>query len=285
MTPTTAEPISDPTAAGGPAETSFRYRPKHYLRRYGTGGLAVLNLTIFFVAWEIFAKAEVVSPLFLPAPSDMFSAIQKGFEDGTLTDAILFSLRNFVIGLAAACAVGIPLGLLMGASRVVYTLLSPYVWSMQSLPRVAIMPLLILIFGFSVMAELVLIFLSAVFPIIINCMAGVKTVEPSLLRAGKVFGAGRLDMYRRIIFPYTLPFIIAGVNQGMSRGLVGMVIAEIFGGNQGLGYVTQRAGETFNAPLLYGALLILVIVALSFVQTARWLEYRAAPWRHQDSGV
>jgi NitT/TauT family transport system permease protein len=116
-------------------------------------------------------------------------------------------------------------------------------------------------------------------------MAGVKTVEPSLLRAGRVFGAGRIDIYRRIILPYTLPFVIAGVNQGMSRGLVGMVIAEIFGGNQGLGYVIQRAGETFNSPLLYGALLVLVIVALAFVQTARWLEYKAAPWRHQDAGA
>lgn len=276
---------TSPGAPGGPAERSFTYRPRHYMRRYGTGGLAVLNVTLFFVAWQIFASAEVVSPLFLPTPTDMFSAIKAGFDDGSLPAAIGFSLRNFAIGLSAACIVGIPLGLAMGASRVVYTILSPYVWSMQSLPRVAIMPLLILIFGFSVMAELVLIFLSAVFPIIINCMAGVKTVEPSLLRAGRVFGAGRVDIYRRIIFPYTLPFVIAGVNQGMSRGLVGMVIAEVFGGNQGLGYVTQRAGETFNSPLLYGALLILVIVALAFVQTARWLEFRAAPWRHQDAGA
>jgi NitT/TauT family transport system permease protein len=285
MSAPVVEPPAAPSAAEGPAERSFRYGPRHYLRRYGTAWLAVLNVTLFFVAWQLFASAEIVSPLFLPAPTDMVSAIKDGFDDGTLPAAIGFSLRNFAIGLAAACVVGIPLGLAMGASRVVYTIFSPYVWSMQSLPRVAIMPLLILIFGFSVMAELVLIFLSAVFPIVINCMAGVKTVEPSLLRAGRVFGAGRIDIYRRIILPYTLPFVIAGVNQGMSRGLVGMVIAEIFGGNQGLGYVIQRAGETFNSPLLYGALLVLVIVALAFVQTARWLEYKAAPWRHQDAGA
>jgi ABC-type nitrate/sulfonate/bicarbonate transport system permease component len=274
--------VEPPPAVDGPAESAFRYGPRHYWRRWGTVLLAVLNLTIFFIAWQVFAEAKIVSPLFLPAPSDMVTALQKGFADGSLTDAVLFSLRNFAIGMLAACAVGIPVGLLMGASRVVYSILSPYVWSMQSLPRVAIMPLLILILGFDVKAELMLIFLSAVFPLIINCMAGVQTVEPSLLRAGRVFGAGKLDMYRRIIFPYTLPFVLAGVNQGMSRGLVGMVIAEIFGGNKGLGYEIQRAGETFNSPRLYGVLLLLVIVALTFVQGVRWLEVRAAPWRHQN---
>ena len=277
--PTAVEP---PPTVDGPAERAFRYGPRHYWRRYGTVLLAVLNLTVFFIAWQLFAEAKIVSPLFLPAPSDMVVALRKGFADGSLTDAVGFSLRNFAIGMAAACAVGIPVGLMMGASRVFYSILSPYVWSMQSLPRVAIMPLLILILGFDVKAELMLIFLSAVFPLIINCMAGVQTVEPSLLRAGRVFGAGKIDMYRRIIFPYTLPFILAGVNQGMSRGLVGMVIAEIFGGNKGLGYEIQRAGETFNSPRLYGVLLLLVIVALVFVQGVRWLEVRAAPWRHQD---
>jgi NitT/TauT family transport system permease protein len=152
---------------------------------------------------------------------------------------------------------------------------------MASLPRVAIMPLLILILGFSEKAELTLIFLSAVFPIMINCMAGPRTVEPSLLRAGRVFGANRLQLFWKIIFPFTLPFIISGINQGMTRGLVGMVIAEIFGGNRGLGYLTQRAGETFDAPLLYGVLLILVVFSLSFVQGIRWLEAKVAPWRNQ----
>jgi NitT/TauT family transport system permease protein len=182
-----------------------------------------------------------------------------------------------------AMLVGVPLGLLMGSSKVVDAILSPYVWAMASLPRVAIVPLLILILGFSAKAEVALIFLSAVFPIMINCMAGPRTVEASLLRAGRVFGANRFQLYVKIIFPFTLPFIISGINQGMTRGLVGMVIAEIFGGNQGLGYVTQRAGETFNAALLYGALFILVVFSLAFVQTIRWLEIKVAPWRHQAS--
>jgi NitT/TauT family transport system permease protein len=263
------------------AERAFRTTPAQLLRRYFPWFVTIVNLTIFFIGWQFFARAEIVSPLFLPAPTDILEALKHGFADGTLTTAVAWSAEHFAIGMGLATLVGVPLGLLMGTSRVVDAILSPYVWSMASLPRVAIMPLLILILGFSAKAELTLIFLSALFPIMINCMAGPRTVEPSLLRAGRVFGANRAALFFRIVFPFTLPFIISGIQQGMTRGLVGMVIAEIFGGNNGLGYVTQRAGETFDAPLLYGVLMILVVFSLSFVQGIRWLEAKVAPWRNQ----
>lgn len=262
-------------------ERSRRRRLLGMLRHPNYVLVTVVNLAVFFTGWQLFARAEVVSPLFLPKPTDIVLALKDGFADGSLFTAIAWSAEHFAIGMGIAMIVGVPLGLLMGSSRVVDAVLSPYVWAMASLPRVAIVPLLILILGFSAKAEVTLIFLSALFPIMINCMAGPRTVEASLLRAGRVFGANRFQLYAKIVFPYTLPFIISGINQGMTRGLVGMVIAEIFGGNQGLGYVTQRAGETFDAALLYGALFMLVVFSLTFVQTIRWLEIKVAPWRHQ----
>lgn len=266
---------------GGSPESSFSYSPMAYLRRYGSYGLVVLNLTTFFILWELFARAGIVNPLFLPRASDMFITLWEGLgSEGTIRENLFISLRLFSMGMLAAAVVGIPLGLIMGASKVVDAIFSPYVWAMASLPRVALMPLLILILGFSDSAKFTLIFLSAIFPIIINCMAGVKTVDPSLVRAGKVFGARKADLYRKVIFPYTLPFIISGLNQGMTRGLVGLVIAEIFGGNSGLGYLTVRAAESFNSPLLFAVLLLLVVFSLTFVQSVRWLENKVAPWRN-----
>ncbi|MFA9444261.1 ABC transporter permease [Egicoccus sp. AB-alg6-2] len=266
---------------GRTPERSFRYGPLNYLRRYGAIGLVILNLTTFFIIWELFARSGAVNPLFLPKPSDVFTTMFAEFgPDGVLRENILISAQLFGSGMLAAAAVGIPIGLLMGASRVVDAIISPYVWAMASLPRVALMPLLILILGFTTTARFTLVFLSAVFPIIINCMAGVKTVDQSLVRAGQVFGANKAQLYRKVIFPFTLPFIISGLNQGMTRGLVGLVIAEIFGGNKGLGYLTKRAAEQYNSPLLYAVLLILVIFSLLFVQIVRWIEIKAAPWRN-----
>ena len=98
-----------------------------------------------------------------------------------------------------------------------------------------------------------------------------------------VFGAKRWQLYTKVVLPYTLPFIISGVQQGIGRGLVGVIIAEIFGGSNGLGYLIRRAADTFNSSLMYAVLLILAIVSLSLVQLTRWLEAYVAPWRRIDS--
>lgn len=242
--------------------------------------ITIINLSTFFLLWELFARTEVINPLFFPRITDTFAAMYNGFADGVIWPQLQHSLTNFLIGMVISAAIGIPIGLLMGASRGVDLILSPYVWAMTSLPRVALIPLLILILGFGNSMQLTIIVLSAVFPIMVNCMAGVKTVDPSLIRAGKVFGAGRLQMYTKVILPFTLPFVVSGINQGIARGLVGMLIGELLGGGgAGLGYLLDRAGDTFDAPMLYATLIILAVMSVSLVQGMRWLERRVAPWR------
>jgi NitT/TauT family transport system permease protein len=248
--------------------------------RFRNVAITIVNLAAFFAIWELIARAEVINPLFFPRAGDMFSALAGGFADGTIWPQLKHSLSNFLVGMTISAVIGIPVGLLMGASKVTDLILSPYVWAMTSLPRVALIPLLILIMGFGNSMQLTIIVLSAVFPIMINCMAGVKTVEPSLVRAGEVFGASRPQIYLKVILPYTLPFVISGVNQGIARGLVGMLIGELLGGGgSGLGFLLDRAGEQFDAPLLYATLLVLAIMSVGLVQAMRWLEQRAAPWR------
>ncbi|SDK84831.1 ABC transporter permease [Nonomuraea jiangxiensis] len=242
--------------------------------------VTIVNLAVFFLLWELIARAGLINELFFPRASEMFAAMYNGFADGTILPEIWHSLSNFLIGLAISIVIGIPVGLLMGASRVADLILSPYVWAMASLPRVALIPLLILIMGFDNSMQLTIIVLSAVFPIMVNCMAGVKTVDPSLLRAGRVFGTSRVQTYSKIIFPFTLPFVISGVNQGIARGLVGMLIGELLGGGgSGLGFLLDRAGDQFDAPMLYAVLILLAVMSVGLIQSMRWLEQRAAPWR------
>jgi ABC-type nitrate/sulfonate/bicarbonate transport system permease component len=256
--------------------------------RYGSWVVTVINLTIFFSIWEMVSVLGWVSPLFLPAASDMFGALWHGLTttappgavvSGSIADHLAWSMRNLSIGLIIACVIGIPAGLLMGGNRYFETVLSPYVWALASLPRIALVPLFILFLGFTVKMQITIITLSAVFPIIINAWAGVKTTEKSLLAAAKVFGASRFELYRKVVLPYTLPFIISGIQQGIGRGLIGVIIAEIFGGSKGLGFLIQRAADTFNSALMYAVLLLLVIVSLSLIQFTRWLEAYVAPWR------
>jgi NitT/TauT family transport system permease protein len=260
--------------------------------RYGSWAVTVANLSIFFLIWEGVARSGIVNPLFLPTASGMFSALWEGLTttappgailSGSIRDHLFYSLGNLGIGLAIAIVVGVPAGLLMGGNRYVETILSPYVWALTSLPRIALVPLFILFLGFTQKMQITIIFLSAVFPIIINSWAGVKTTEKSLLAAAKVFGASRRELYMKVVFPYTLPFVISGIQQGIGRGLVGVIIAEIFGGSKGLGYLVQRSADTFNSSVMYAVLFLLVIVSLTLVQITRWLEAYVAPWRRLES--
>jgi NitT/TauT family transport system permease protein len=250
--------------------------------------VTVVNLTTFFILWELFARSGLVSPLFFPKASSMFEALWTGLTttappgavvSGSIRDHLLYTLTNLGIGLIIACIIGIPAGLLMGGNRYVEKILSPYVWALASLPRIALVPLFILFLGFTVKMQITIIVLSAVFPIVINAWAGVKTTDKSLLAAAKVFGASRRELYVKVVLPYTLPFIISGIQQGIGRGLIGVIIAEIFGGSHGLGYLVNRSADTFDSALMYAVLFLLVVVSLSLIQITRWLEAYVAPWR------
>ena len=272
-------------------------------RRYGPWAFTVLNLTTFFVVWELFTRVQkfdaalgtykpFVSPLFLPSPLRVFNALWEGLTtsapagaviSGSIRDHLLYSVSDLGIGVVIAIAIGVPFGLLMGANRYVDALLSPYVWAISSIPRIALVPLFILFMGFTRKMQITIIVLTAVFPIMINSWAGVKTTDKSLLAAAKVFGAGRWQLYTKVVFPFTLPFIVSGIQQGIGRGLVGVIIAEWVGGSKGLGYLISRSGDTFNSPLLYAVLFLLVVMSLSLIQLTRWLEAKVAPWRRLET--
>ena len=247
-----------------------------------------LNIMTFFILWEIVTIYGNINPLFLPKASDMFMELWVGLTtrapegavfSGSILDHFLHSFSNLMFGLGIAILIGVPGGLLMGGNKYIEAILSPYVWALASLPRIALVPLFILFLGFTTTMQVTIIVISAVFPIMINAWAGVKTTEKSLLAAARVFGANRRQLYVKVVLPYTLPFIISGIQQGIGRGLIGVVIAELFGGSNGLGYLIQRSADTFNTAMNFAVLLLLIVMSLSLINFTRWLEAYVAPWR------
>lgn len=283
-------------------------------RRWRYVVITAINLTVFAALWQMWAGWPGVDdgpfswlpagpPLaFFPEFSDMVNAMRVGWigSGGSDTSNTTFDLlqdfviwRNFLVTLQVyglsmifSILVGIPIGLAMGGSKWADAILSPYVWTLSSLPRIAIFPIIVLFLGLGDATKYAIVILTAIFPVIINTWAGVKTTEQSLINAARVFGASRSQVYRKVVLPYTLPFVVSGVQLSLSRGLVGVVLAEFLTGaskDGGLGWLIFRSARTFNSSLTYAALVSLAIFALVLVQGTRSMETRIAPWRQVSS--
>ncbi|MFP3915483.1 MAG: ABC transporter permease [Actinomycetota bacterium] len=281
---------------GGPRIREAKWTWERVWRRYSFAFVTVINLAVFFTIWELFALYGPIPSLIFPRFTEVVDSLKIGWLGGgnlegnnnrMLADFVIVqnfweTLRVYGISMAIAIGFGIPIGLLMGARKWLDAILSPYVWTLSSLPRIAIYPILVMFIGIGSEIKYALVILTAIFPVIINTWAGVKTTEQSLINAAKMFGASRSQIYRKVILPYTLPFVVTGVQLGLSRGLVGVVLAEFLTGATrfgGIGWLVFRAANAFNAPLTYAALLSLAVFALILVQGTRSMEAKIAPWR------
>lgn len=251
--------------------------------RYGIPIITILNFTTFFVLWELIGRSGVVSHLLMPPFSEVITETIKLAQSGQLWRHVSFSATNFAVGFLIATVTGIPLGLLLGASKKLDIIVGPYVWAFFSTPRLALLPLVTVALGFGMASKVFLIFIGAFFVIVINTWAGVKTVEQSLLHAGKVFGANKIQIFSKIVVPYTLPFIVVGLRLGVTRALVVTVVAEMIASSRGMGYVIMRAVDEFNSAKLFSMIVLLVIVSMILVTALRRLEAWVAPWREKAS--
>ncbi len=243
------------------------------------------NVALFIeiVAIIVFAELAIstfgwADPEFVPPPSSMWNAFLSLSERDLLLGNLWFSLVNFVIGFLLAAVVGVVLGLALGSLRTVRTFAGPVVWIAYSTPRVALAPLIVMWLGFGSPSKVAVIFLMAVFPIIINVWTGAAAVDETLLRAGRVFGASRMDLYRKVTLPYILPYTLTGLRLGVARGLVGVIIAEFIGSAAGVGYMIRLLSSEFDMAGALALTLVLMLAANVAMALLNVIRRRLAPW-------
>ncbi|HET9420164.1 MAG TPA: ABC transporter permease [Nocardioides sp.] len=243
--------------------------------------VSVLNLTAFFVIWQLIATYGNVPTLFLPSVTDVWQALVDLNNEGILWDNLWVSLSIYLIGLAISMVIAIPLGLMIGGIPVLDKALSTYIWALYTLPRIVLMPLLLVWVGINDAARIWIIVLSAVPATLVVIMEGVKTVDNSLLVAGRSFGASRYQLFSKIVMPATVPFIAIGVRMGVTRGLLGLFIGEIFTGVNGIGYILTLAQKTFDSATIYAMLLVFLFFCIAMVSATTWLERKVMEGRRQ----
>jgi ABC-type nitrate/sulfonate/bicarbonate transport system permease component len=273
-------PVKRYAAPGIPSErelpvSTFFVRIKANM---GMAQITAINLTIFFLLWQFIASTDVFPQIFFPSPLEISKEYGVMISDGTLASNGWYSLKNLTIGFTISVVLGVSLGLAAGTMRWLNTIISPYYWALNAMPNLAILPLIVLWFGFGMQSKILLIVLNATLPILISTLAGVSTVDRTLIRVAKSLNATRLQRFRKIVIPFTLPFILTGCKLGLSSALTTTVVSEMLGSSEGLGYVIIRKVEAFNPAGVFAMLLLLAAVALIMVNGMAALQYRVTPW-------
>ncbi len=249
------------------------------LKRYESVIYGTTSVIAFLVVWQTVAALRIVPALFLPGPADTIHAFATLVQGGSLWNDLWVSGQELVIGYGLAIVVGLPLGLLMGwYKRFAYTM-DPFVNFFYSMPRVALIPLLIIWFGIGIASKVAVVYLGAFFPIVINTMAGVRNLDPSLLKAARSFGASDAQIFRTVVLPGSVPFILTGLRLGIGHALVGVVVGELVAAQAGIGLMMATAGATFQTPKVFAGLVIISAAGMLMTFALALIERRFQAWR------
>lgn len=270
---TEARPVSL-DAAPRAARATRPWRPSRAFTLQSLSILATLG------AWEFYGRS--VDPIFLSYPSAIVSEVPRMLATGELQKAFLASIQTLAIGLALAIAGGTLLGLLMGRYRTIDHLLTVQISALYSTPNISLIPLLILWFGLGNTSKIVIVFLAAFFPVIINTYAGVRNVSRGLVEVALAEGANEFQILREIIVPASVPFIMTGIRLALGRGVVGMVAGEMFTAVSGLGGAIVIYSNAFATAKLFVIIIILALIGVSLTELFKLLERRAASWKESE---
>lgn len=255
----------------------------HPLAAYEPTLLGIAGVVVVIGAWQLLGILHMLPPLFLPPPSEILSAYGQLAQDPTLPLDLETSGLEVAYGFGLAILLGLPLGVLMGwYSRLRYTL-DPFVSFFYSTPRIALTPLFIIWLGIGIYSKVAVVFLGAFFPILINTMAGIRSLDPLLLRAARSFGARDAQIFRTIALPGSVPFILTGFRLGVGHALIGVVVGELIAAQYGVGKLMSDAFTTFNFSVGYAALIIIAASGVALTLGIQRLERRFDAWRPSRS--
>src|SRR5665213_1137945 len=268
----TAVTDSSPLAAARPASTLVDKNPwweQPALYRYGF-------LALILIVWQI--VGPFISPIFFTYPTKIAVAFYDLTVSGELPYYLSQSLEVMIYGLIAALVVGIPLGVAMARIRWLDWALDLPINALYATPLVAVVPLLVLWFGIYLKAKIIVVFLFAVFPVLINTYQGVRECDKNMIEVARSFRSTEWRMWQDVLLPFAVPYIIAGIRLAIGRGLIGMIIAEFYTTITGLGFMITRYANQFEMDKTFVPVIVLMVLGVSLTTILKWIGRRIAPW-------
>ena len=239
---------------------------------------------IFVVVWQIVGQTQNAL-IFAPPVSVVQRFIQLCTDTGlTLPSATLITVETVIIGFIPAVIIGVPTGILVGRSRTAEYSLDAYINLIYAIPIITLIPLFIVWFGSNFFSSYFLVFVASIFPVIINSIAGAKNVRASLLETGRSFGfGGGAGLWRRIIFPASLPYIMAGLRIGAGHAVIGAILAEIFMYTKGLGFLIEDGASLYDTSEVISAVIVTILLGVLLTEFVKYFERRVSVWSTAES--
>ncbi|HYM18895.1 MAG TPA: ABC transporter permease [Micropepsaceae bacterium] len=241
--------------------------------------LGLSSVAVFLAFWEFAVRIGWANPLFTSSPVRIFVTAYEMFADGSIYPDLLVSGEEFALGFGLAVIIGVPLGILMGWYTRLNAMLDPFVNALYASPRIALMPLIIIWFGIDLSAKIAIIFLSTVFPILVNTMTGVRSIERDFVKVARSFGATDGQLFKTVALPSSVPNLLTGLRLGLGHALIGIVVGEMNGATAGIGYMMSVAGNTFQTDKVMVGLVIIAGSGIALTQVLKMIEVRFDKWR------
>jgi NitT/TauT family transport system permease protein len=284
MADTVSRPLGATEQRRADDEVLFSIDPSIRARRRETGVVTVSRVSIlvlFLVAWEL-ASGRLVSDFWVSSPSDVASALVRLWRDEGLGSAIVATLTETLAGFVVGALAGVVVGIVLAANRVVARIADPYMTAFYSIPRVALIPLLILWFGVGFNTKVIFTALLVFFPVFMNTLAGARSADNDLIDVLRVMGASRMDAIRKVLVPSSLAWVFAGLRISVPFALIGAVVAEMFTSNQGLGHLISSTANQFDTAGNFAALFVTTLLGLVMTGAVSLLERRCLRWQPQQ---
>jgi ABC-type nitrate/sulfonate/bicarbonate transport system permease component len=242
--------------------------------------LGTAAVSVFLAVWELVGNTlQLINPMFMSAPSLIWKAAVQLFTSGEIWNDLYVSGIEFGWGYFLSIIVAIPFGIAIGWYKKLAYLCDPFVNAMNATPRVALLPLVIIWLGIGILSKVGIIFLGAVFPLLINTRDGVKTTPVNLLNAARSFGASEWQIFRSVVLPSTVPFILTGLRLAVGRALIGVMVGELYAATAGIGFMITVAGATFQTDKVFVGVLIFAITGMVMTDILDRIERRFDRWR------
>lgn len=238
---------------------------------------------VLLFLWFLSIKVFAVPNYLLPAPESVLHALKVGYIDGQYWPHFLFTLQSTVYGYLIGCGLALVIGTVLAESETIEQFIYPYIIALQSTPKVAIAPLLLVWFGFGMASKVVMVALMSFFPMFINTVVGIRQANPAMLDLMKAFSASRSHVFFHVKLPAASGHIFAGLQISVVLSLIGAVVSEFISSTKGLGYLIQSASVNMDVATMFACLFSLVLIGLTGTNLIRFLHRKLVFW--EQAGV